>query len=93
MEQVSLTALRANLYQLVDQVIASGEPIIIKRNNDELAIALRSQIKQKKKKKRATNDLSLLKERDKKDFPKLSRLTAHPGTIIGDIDEPSWDDN
>ncbi len=37
--QLSPTALRKNLYQLLDQVLESGEPIIIHRKGRELVIS------------------------------------------------------
>ena len=35
---VSLTYLRTNLYKLVDQVLATGEPIVIDRKGQKLKI-------------------------------------------------------
>ena len=40
MERLSLTALRAQLYQVVDQVIKSGIPQEIERNGHQLKISL-----------------------------------------------------
>lgn len=37
--KINPTALRKNLYQLLDQVLESGEPIIIERNGRELVIS------------------------------------------------------
>lgn len=37
--KISLTALRNNLYQLLDQVLESGEPIVIRRKGRELVIS------------------------------------------------------
>lgn len=37
--KISPTALRKNLYQLLDQVLESGEPIIIERKGRELVIS------------------------------------------------------
>jgi PHD/YefM family antitoxin component YafN of YafNO toxin-antitoxin module len=37
--KISPTALRKNLYQLLDQVLESGEPIYIKRKGRELMIS------------------------------------------------------
>lgn len=37
--KISPTALRKNLYQLLDQVLESGEPIIVQRKGRELVIS------------------------------------------------------
>lgn len=39
MEPLSLTALRKRLYQVVDQVLATGVPIEVERNGQRLVIA------------------------------------------------------
>jgi antitoxin (DNA-binding transcriptional repressor) of toxin-antitoxin stability system len=38
MQNLTLTTLRKNLYQLADQVLATGEPVIIERNGRRLAL-------------------------------------------------------
>lgn len=36
---ITVTALRANLYRLIDQVIETGEPLTIERNGQQVVIA------------------------------------------------------
>jgi hypothetical protein len=38
MQNLTLTTLRKNLFQLADQVLATGEPVIIERNGRRLAL-------------------------------------------------------
>jgi len=40
MRPVSLTALRNNLFKIVDQVIRTGNPVIVERKGHELKIVL-----------------------------------------------------
>jgi len=38
METVTLTALRQNIFQLADQVLETGEPVVIERNGRHLLL-------------------------------------------------------
>ena len=38
MQNLTLTTLRRNLFQVADQVLATGEPVIIERNGRRLAL-------------------------------------------------------
>ena len=38
MHRLSLTRLRANLYNIVDQVIETGEPVEIERHNKKVMV-------------------------------------------------------
>ncbi|PAS99859.1 MAG: hypothetical protein BSR46_05945 [Candidatus Dactylopiibacterium carminicum] len=39
MESVSLTTLRQNIFQIADQVLATGEPVVIERHGQRLVLA------------------------------------------------------
>ena len=39
-EEISATALRANIYNVLDSVVEEGEPIIISRKNRKLKVTL-----------------------------------------------------
>lgn len=40
METVTLTALRQNIFQLADQVLETGEPVVIERNGRHLLLVV-----------------------------------------------------
>lgn len=40
METVTLTALRQNIFQLADQVLETGEPVVIERNGRNLLLVV-----------------------------------------------------
>jgi hypothetical protein len=42
MQNLTLTALRINLFQVADQVLATGEPVIIERHGRRLALVAES---------------------------------------------------
>lgn len=42
MQNLTLTALRKNLFQVADQVLATGEPVIIERHGRRLALVAES---------------------------------------------------
>ena len=42
-KDLNATALRANLYQLLDGVIETGKPLIINRKGEKLVISLKNQ--------------------------------------------------
>ena len=39
MEHITLTALRQNIFQIADRVLATGEPVIIERDGKRLVLA------------------------------------------------------
>lgn len=39
MQTITLTALRQNIFQLADQVLETGEPVVIERNGRHLLLA------------------------------------------------------
>jgi hypothetical protein len=46
METLTLTALRQNIFQLADQVLETGEPVVIERNGRHLLLVVeKSQLK------------------------------------------------
>lgn len=51
MNKLSVTELRNNIYQLVDQVINTGEPLLIERNGKKLLLTNMSNIPTSKLKK------------------------------------------
>lgn len=55
--QLTLTAFRKNIYQLIDWVISTGEPIVIKRKGKTIKIIMEEESKQEPK---PYNDLSKL---------------------------------
>jgi hypothetical protein len=66
--QLTITAFRKNIYQLIDWVIATGEPIILKRKGKTIKIVIEDTIEEPKPK--IIND--------------LSKLTPHPDAITED---------
>ncbi len=55
--QLTVTAFRKNIYQLIDWVISTGEPIILKRKGKTIKIVIEDDEKDKPK---VINDLSKL---------------------------------
>ncbi|MGL1832658.1 hypothetical protein ACKVEX_03525 [Rhodocyclaceae bacterium SMB388] len=39
MEHITLTALRQNIFQIADRVLATGEPVLIERDGQRLVLA------------------------------------------------------
>lgn len=39
MDQITLTALRQNIFQIADRVLATGEPVVIERDGRRLVLA------------------------------------------------------
>lgn len=60
--QLTITAFRKNIYQLIDWVISTGEPIILKRKGKTIKILIEHDEEESKPK--VIND--------------LSKLTPHP---------------
>lgn len=42
MQKMTLTKLRTDLFKVADQVLASGEPVLIERNGQQLILATQS---------------------------------------------------
>ncbi len=82
MEHISVTTLRTNIYKLVDKVLATGEPLIIERDGKRLTLMPGDVATPKRsgKKKEKQEDI-------------FAKLEAHPGVIIGDLEEGmAWDE-
>lgn len=54
-QEITITELRSNIYAIIDEVIRTGKPVSVCRNNQVVTVALQ---KPKKKKKKIINDLS-----------------------------------
>ena len=76
-EKVTLTQLRKNIYQLVDEVIASGRPLTIKRGDKLLKLDL------------VTTSSSKLDNLKKRDTLSTNNLNS-PDELVTDITH-QWD--
>ena len=58
--EMTVTELRSNIYAVIDDIIRTGEPVNIRKNNQLVTISVPKK-KAKPKKKKIINDLSKIK--------------------------------
>lgn len=57
-QEITITELRSNIYKIIDEVIRTGEPVSVRRNNNIVTVAVPKKISSKVSKNKKINDLS-----------------------------------
>ncbi len=76
--EITVTELRSNIYAIIDEVIRTGEPVAVRRNNKIVTVAVPKKTLSKGNKKEKINDLSKLRPFMKLPYPEEDYISMNP---------------
>lgn len=75
--EITVTELRSNIYAIIDEVIRTGEPVAVRRNNRIVTVTVPKKTSSKAKKEKI-NDLSKLRPFMKLPYPDKDYISMNP---------------